>query len=665
MTSDHEMLLERLRAGQLAQAETLARTLTERDPDDAFGWKVLGTLMVRDDRSQDAVSVLEQASRLAPQDAETLNSLARAYQILGRFHEALQLYHDALELQPEFAECWNNQGTAQHALGQHDDALKSYDRALAIQPAYVKALNNRGKLLRELGCVEEALATHDRALAIAPNNAETHSYRGLALQAMERIDEALACYDRALAIHAKMLEKNGTAVLTDRENILFSMINRGNALFSMRRLDDALVDYAKALEFDPDFSIALSNALFVLNYHPDKPAEDIFAAYQDYDRRFGEPHRSSWQAHGNTRDPARRLRVGYVSPDFREHSARHFLEPLLARHDRNEVEITAYAELACEDRVTARYRGYVDHWVATRGLSDAALAERIRADGIDILVEVAGHTASNRLGVFARRPAPVSVSWMGYGYTTGLRAIDYFLCDPVMVPEGSEGLFAEQPWRLAPPSLVYRPDEGMGEPGPLPALSRGYLTFGTLTRSVRINHRTIRVWSAILQQVADARLVIDSKNFATQSMQARLAERFGAHGIGPERLEIGCHSPPWDVLRGIDIGLDCFPHNSGTTLIESLYMGVPFVTLAERPSVGRIGSMILAGAGHAEWIASTEDDYIEKAVALASDLERLATVRASLRGELETGLWRDEAGFARRVEQAYRNMWQHWCATVV
>jgi predicted O-linked N-acetylglucosamine transferase (SPINDLY family) len=274
---------------------------------------------------------------------------------------------------------------------------------------------------------------------------------------------------------------------------------------------------------------------------------------------------------------------------------------------------------------------------------------------------VAGHTANNRLGIFARRPAPVSVSWMGYGYTTGLSAIDYFLCDPVMVPEGSEHLFSEQPWRIAVPSLVYRPAEGMGEVGPLPALGRGHLTFGTLTRSVRINHRTIRVWSAILKQVPDSRLVVNSKDFATTAMQQTLAERFAVHGIGPERLEIGYHSPPWDVLRGIDIGLDCFPHNSGTTLIESLYLGVPFVTLAERPSVGRIGSLMLTGAGHPEWIADSEDDYVAKAIALASDPERLATIRASLRGELEHGPWRDEAGFARRVELAYREMWQRWC----
>jgi predicted O-linked N-acetylglucosamine transferase (SPINDLY family) len=325
------------------------------------------------------------------------------------------------------------------------------------------------------------------------------------------------------------------------------------------------------------------------------------------------------------------------------------------------VEVYAYAEWVREDAVTERYKRYVDHWVPTRGLTDVAMATRIRADGIDILVDLAGHTAKNRLSVFARKPAPVSVSWLGYGYTTGLTAIDYFLTDDAGAPSGSEPLFSERPWRLATPGYAYRPAEGMGDVSPLPALIKGYVTFGTLSRSVRINHRTIRVWSALLKRVGGARLVIDSRNFKEAAMQEVLAEKFAAHGIGREQLEIGWHCPPWEVLRSMDIGLDCFPHNSGTTLFETLYMGVPFVTLQDRPSVGRLGSSILEGVGHPEWIARTEDEYVEIAVALASNLEKLADLRAGLRNEMEAGPLMDEPGFARKVEAAYREMWTRWC----
>ena len=371
-------------------------------------------------------------------------------------------------------------------------------------------------------------------------------------------------------------------------------------------------------------------------------------------------HRGQWRSHNNRRDPQRCLKVGYVSPDFRHHSCRYFLEPLLAHHDKNVVEVYAYAELVREDAATVRYQGYADHWVPTLGMSDDALSERIRADGIDILVDLAGHTAKNRLAVFARKPAPVSLSWLGFGYTTGLTAVDYLLTDTASVPEGSESLFSETPWRLATPGYAYRPAEGMGQVGTLPALTRGHITFGTLTRAVRINPLTIRVWAEILKQVEGARLVIDSSNFQSAAMQDALAEKFAAHGIARERLAIGYHSPPWDVLRGLDIGLDCFPHNSGTTLFETLYMGAPFVTLAGRPSVGRLGSSILEGVGHPEWIAHTEDDYVEIAVALASDLSKLAALRGGLRHEMESGPLMDEAGFARKVEAAYREMWVKW-----
>ncbi len=402
--------------------------------------------------------------------------------------------------------------------------------------------------------------------------------------------------------------------------------------------------------------------LFPLNYHPDLGADEIFAAYRAYDAHLGLPLRAGWRAHDNDRNATRRLRVGYVSPDFYEHAVRFFLEPLLAHHDRSAVEVFAYAELAKEDSTTAIFKRYIDHWTPTVGLSDDELAERIRLDKIDILVDLAGHTAKNRLGVFARKPAPVSLSWMGYGYTTGLSAIDYFLTDSASAPLGSESLFAEKPWRLSTPSCAYRPAAQMGPVSPLPAQSRGFVTFGTLTRAVRINHRSIRVWSEILARMPGARLVVNSTSFREPAMRDWLLPKFAARGVETERLEIGYQTPPWDVMRGIDIGLDCFPHNSGTTLCESLYMGIPYVTLAGRPSVGRLGSAMLRGVGHPEWIALSEDEYIEMAVALASDLPKLARLRAGLRAQMEASPLRDEAGFARRVESAYREMFSIWAS---
>ena len=371
--------------------------------------------------------------------------------------------------------------------------------------------------------------------------------------------------------------------------------------------------------------------------------------------------RSSWKSHTNSRQAARKLKVGYVSPDFRQHSGNYFVEPLFAQHDREQFELYAYAELVTEDATTARLKGYFDHWVPTATLTDAQLAERIRTDGIDILIDVAGHTAGNRLGTFARKPTPVSLTWLGFGYTTGLSAIDYIMTDAVMLPEGFEPFFSEKPWRLAQSNFVYRPAKGMGDPGPLPAVANGYVTLGTLTRAIRMNDRTMRVWSEILRRLPQAHLVVNSTSYRDGPMSEQLIRRFEAHGIERQRLEIGCTSPAWDVLRGMDIGLDCFPHNSGVTLVETLYMGVPYVTLADRPSVGRIGGSVLQGIGHPEWIADNEEDYIRKVVDLASDIPALQTIRGTLRDQMHASPLMDEPAFARKFEAALRGMFTNWC----
>ena len=629
----------------------------------------------------EAMANLRQAVTINPQFALAHNNLGCALKELGQFDDAVASYHRALEIKPDYAEAHNNLGSALKALGQLDDAVACYRRALQIKPDYAEAHYNLGVALQAFGLLDDAVACYRRALEIKPDFAEAYSILGGALEELGRLDDAVASCRRALEIKPGFAEAHnnlGVALkdlgqlddavasyhraLEIKPDYAEAHSNLGVALQDLGQIDDAVACYHRALEIRSDIADVKSNLLFCLNYHADLSAEEIYRAYREHDALYGLPLRSTWRPHTNDKTPNRRLRIGYVSPDFRIHSCRSFLEPLLSRHDKTQVEVYAYAELDKEDELTARYRSYVEHWIPTKGLGDEALAERIRSDGIDILVDLAGHTRDNRLSVFARKPAPVSLSTLGFGYTTGLSAIDYFMIDAAAIPEGSEGLFAEQPWRLATPGFIYQPAAGMGEVSSLPALQRGYITFGTLTRSIRINHRTIRVWSEILKQVEGSRLVIDSSNFKAPAMQDDLAAKFAAHGIARERLELGYHSPPWDVLRGIDIGLDCFPHNSGATLFESLYLGVPFITLAGRPSVGRLGSSILQAAGHPEWIAGSEEDYVARAVSLAGDPKRLAAHRAALRGEMESSAMFDEADFVRKTEEAYRQMWQRWCA---
>ncbi|BCU07293.1 tetratricopeptide repeat protein [Allochromatium tepidum] len=617
LLKSRKIIIMKLMANQeYSNAESAARRFIELYPDEVFGWKIAGAACFYLGRYQEARDFLLKAVAFNSRDPEIFSTLGNALFYQGHIKDALRCFERSLEIDADHSPALNGKGLCLMGLGldRAEEARKCFERALNANQSQPEIYCNLGALLSQLGQLDEAVDLQRKSLELNPTYAEAYSNLGHALQDLGRVDEAL------------------------------------NAL-------------EKATQVNPHSAMLFSNRLYALNYHPDKTAEDIFKSYQEFDRLFGLPHRASWIPHTNDRDPERRLRIGYVSADFGSHVIGYHLEPLLANHSREQFEITAYTERVGSDGWTARYRRLIDHWVPTKELTDEVMAERIRSDGIDILIDLAGHTSGNRLGVFARRPAPVAVTWMGYGYTTGLSAIDYFLTDAVMTPPGSEHLFAEQIWYVDCPVGTYRPAPDMGEVGPLPALTNGTVTFGTLTRGIRINHRVIRVWSDILQRLPGSRLIVDNKSFVTETAQARLAEQFAAHGIERERLIIGYHSPPWDVLRSTDISLDCFPHNSGTTLVESLYMGVPFITLAARPSVGRSGSTALIAVGHPEWIAITEAEYVDKAIALASDIERLATIRAGLRAEFEASPWRDEAGFTRRVEQAYREMWRRWCAT--
>jgi len=577
-----------------------------------------------------------------------LNQAQRLNQAMLRqsYGDAETLARALAKLAPRFFDAWEALAVALCNMHRPQEGLPPALRMLDIAPLNAQGYIVLSTCLAQLERTSEAITAGRRAVELAPDNPHAHSALADALNTERRYDEAKTACLNALALDAGHQKA--------RTNLAKILIDSGD-------VQNAIVAARDAVAHAPKSLTASTNLLFVMNYAPAATAEEVFRAYRAYDQTHCAPLRSAWRPHTNSRDTRRKLRIAYVSPDFRQHSGNYFIEPLLAHHDRTAFEVTAYAELVAEDATTKRFKNYFDHWVPTAAMTDQQLADRIRADGIDILIDVAGHTGGNRLAVFARKPAPVSLTWLGFGYTTGVSAIDYIMSDAAMAPEGSENLFAERPWRLADTNFVYRPGQGMGDISPLPALANGYVTLGTLTRAIRMNDRVVGVWSEILRRLPQARLIVDSNSYRDKSMRDALAARFAAQGIRPDRLLIGCHSPPWDLLRSMDIGLDCFPHNSGVTLVETLYMGVPYVTLADRPSVGRIGSSVLHGVGHSEWIAQTELEYVEKVVALASDLPALARIRAGLRDDMRASPLMDEPGFARKFEAALREMFKQWC----
>jgi predicted O-linked N-acetylglucosamine transferase (SPINDLY family) len=685
--AEQNRLLDLLRSGQLAPAEALARRLTETDPENAFGWKVLGTLLVQRIESQSALPVLEKARHLAPQDAETLNSLGQVYQALERPDEALDVYCQAVLLQPDLAELWYNQGKLQQELGRLDDALSSYNQAIRLRPNYAKAYNNLGMVQQGLGRLEEALSSYDQAIRLQSDCAVAHDNLGSLLRERNRSEDALACYDRTLTVWPDCAEafNNRALALQDlgRMNDALSSFddalaikpdfaaawsNRGNVLKDQGRLDEALTSYDSALAIRPDSIIAHQNRLLCLNYQSDLSRETLFAEHLSFETRQLAGIKRLPPVANRSRDPDRRLRIGMVSADFRQHSVAFFVLPVLERLDRQHFEVYCYATRAGYDDLTQIFRGLADRWIECSRMEHEALAERIRADDIDLLFDLSGHTNGNVLPAFAARPAPVQITWIGYPNTTGLSAMDYRLVDAITDPVAETDEFhTEHLIRLPHGFLCYRPPSIAHEltVGPPPCLKSDRITFGSFNNLAKLPPFTLDLWSEILRAVPDARLCLKSAFSADLSVWNRVVAHFEQQSIDPQRLEILQRAPSdrehLTLYQGIDIALDTFPYHGTTTTCEALFMGVPVVTLLGDRHASRVGASLLTQVGLSELIAASADDYVRIAVELATDRRRLTDLRAGLRMRLEHSPLCDEIGFTRTLEAVLRQMWQIWC----
>ena len=669
--------------GDKGSAIEYFRKVIELNPDHPHAYNNLGATLVDLEEYEEAKKVIGEAIHLQPDYAEAYNNLGNVHKELEEYDQAIAQYEKAIELNPRYYEAYNNLGVALGKNEQYEEAAEVLKNTIHMKPEFAEAYNTLGAILTDWEKYEEAKQALLEAISIAPDNAKAYNNLGNAYERLDEYDQAIVQYEKAVELNPQYYQayNNLGAALSNIEkyeeaqkvlkqaiqiNSKFaeSYHNMGLIFRLTGNYDEAIKHQRMAVSLKPEDENNFQVLLFSLNYSPDMSAEEIYDYYRQYDQKFGLPLKSKWKPFAQTKAPKNKLRIGYVSPDFKEHSMRNFLEPVLTHHNHDKFEIYAFAELKKEDQITQKYKSYADHWIRTDKMSDEEMAQKIRDVQIDILIDLAGHTKGNRLGVFALKPAPVSLSWwIGYGYTTGLSAIDYFLTDNVLAPEGSEHLFAEQLCRLNQYSVCYQKKIGMGSINPLPALTNGFITFGTLTRVIRINDKVIKAWSQILNQVKGSKLIINSKSFNNSMTINEFKQKFQEYGISSDRLDIYYQSPPWDTMRKIDIALDCFPHNSGTTLNEHLYMGNPFITMAGRPSVGRIGASILDTLGHPEWIATSEEAYIDKAIALASDTKKLAKIRGSLRAEIEASPIMDTRGFVEGLEKIYQGMWEKWCAS--
>lgn len=646
-------LLDKLsRFGLLAYSEPSWRALLTKMVQTARGQAVYWPPFVRTNVLESVLSDRPVVvPTITPQQQAQLDHLQQQLDRLA-YSTAEPLARHIIERLPTRFEGWSALVSCLSCLGRYAEAFDTLSRMTEEFKQLPKYYRLIAITLSMAG--KSAVAVHAGKLALA---VDENTESGELLNAL-----GLACMHSLHTLAAEEFFKLGLEVDSSFRPLT---INLTSVLGRRGKVDDG-VTLCRDMLSRPDTlddyrAVVFHNLLFFLNYHPDRSAEEIFQDYRRFEVELCTPLYPKWKRHKNSRSLNRKLKIGYVSADFKDHAVSKFLLPVFEHHDKDSFEIFVYANMAVEDGKTARYRYLADHWVNVYGIKDDEVADRIRDDGIDVLVDLSGHTGGNRLGVFARKPAPVSLTWLGYGYTTGVSAIDYFLGNEVLCPEGSDHLFAEKPWRLPGTWMTY--DPGWSAPpdaGPLPALSEGRITFVSLSRVVRINDRVIRVWAQILSLVRNSRLVINSGDFADADTCAEFRARFEKYGIEGQRVMLGYTSPPWYSLQHSDIGLDCFPHNAGTTLLDMLALGVPYITLAGRPSVGRIGSAPLCDIGHPEWIAKDEQDYVAKAVSLANRKDELSVLRQSLPKAFQDSNILNHAAFTKKLEACFRGMFSSW-----
>ncbi len=631
--------------GRLPDAVAAYRGAVAARSDFATAYVNLGVALQQQGALEEAVTALRRAVTAAPEFVEAHATLGAVLTALGRPEEAATAWRDTIRLKPGFAQAHYNLGTALDALGQPDEAAAAYRAAITADPTLVEAHSNLGNILSAQGQLDGAIACFRRALVLAPERPGLHYNLGNALNSRGTLEDAATAFRQAIALKPDHADA--------RANLAIVLMNQG-------RLDEADAEFRRALVIAPDNADIRSNWLFCLNYRTDISAEDMLAAHRNWETRLlpAPP-----PVHANHRVPARRLRIGYVSPDLRQHSVAYFIEPLLAAHDRRAVEVTCYAEVSKPDRMTARLQALADHWVSTVGLIDDDLTARIKADAIDILVDCAGHTAHNRLPVFTRKPAPVQATWLGYPNSTGLSAIDYRIVDAVTDPAGAPA--SERLVRL-PGFLCYGGADDAPQAAPPPCLGNGTITFGSFNNPAKLSDPTLDAWAALLTRLTDARLLLKGKPFADKGTRALYRDRLAARGIPPARVELIGWSPGsvshLKLYERIDIALDPFPYNGTTTTCEALWMGVPVIALKGDRHSGRVGASLLARIGADEWVADTSEDYVARAARLAADPSQLTMLRKTLRARVAASPLCDRVAFARAMEAVYRDMWQSWCA---
>lgn len=585
-----------------------------------------------------------------PDRVELVLTLAKALRLQNRFSEAENIYRAAQIKHPHNALLLIEIGSVLRDQNKFDAAEKEYEKALELAPKNFDVLRSVGGYYQSLRKAQKAADVYRRCLEIRPEDAGTLNNLAIMLRELEDYAGAEKYYLQAVEfIEDPSFLYNNLAILA----------------MEMSRPNDSIAYYRKALEIDPTYANARSNMLFYMNYLEDITQEELYKEHLEWERWHTEPIPRYSCVHANDPIPDRRLKIGYVSADFYGHAVSYFIEAALKNHDKEVVDIYCYANVTTPDAITKKLQSYVDNWFYITKMSPKEVVELIREHEIDILVDLGGHTAGHCLDVFALKPAPIQVTWIGYPNTSGLSTIDYRFVDDITDPVGSaDDLHSETLWRLPESFTCYTPQGALPVEESLAALKTGQITFGSFNNATKITRKSIRVWAEILKKVKNARLVLKSASLSDEATQERIWSHFKEFGVPAKRVEMLGKLPTDEHLRmydQIDIALDPFPYNGTTTSCEALLMGSPIIALLGDRHASRVTASLLAQVGLGDLAAATEDEYVEKAAALANDLDRLKDIRKNLRTNMLKSPLCDGARHTRSVEEAYREMWKTWC----
>jgi len=573
-------------------------------------------------------------------------------------------------------------GIEHHRAGRLAEAQAAYEQILAAEPNHADGLNLLGLVAHESGRPEAAVESMRRAIASKPTSAMYHHNLGLALSATEQFDEALAAYREALRLdpgYAMAQDNLGAALLSRgrfteavaahraalriNPNSGWAHHHLGIALTFHREFDEALRCFQRGLQLEPGAVKMHSSFLTFLQYQPSVTPAGLLAAHGEFDRLHTAPLRAWWQPHANSREPERRLRLGFISPHFANHPVGRFIVRLFENLNAREFEIVCYSDTIQTDATTDRLRTAAYLWHDVPALSDEQLAARIREDRVDILFDLAGQTRAHRLLVFARKPAPIQITWCDYVGTTGLSAIDYILGDPREIPAGAEQWYREKVLRLPDDYICYDPPADAPQVGPVPALAAGHITFGSFNLLAKMSPQAIAAWAQILHAVPRSRLLVKNLGFDEAATRERFVQSFATQGISAERIEMLGWSTSAETLpcyHRVDLALDPFPYNGGLTTCEAIWMGVPVVTCPGETFAGRHGLAHLTAAGLTETIASDPEQYVKIATNLANDLPRLVEWRATQRERIAASPLCDGERFAAHFSKLMREVWRLW-----